>query len=202
MLLNDISNRLGNSYSNLAIFNDNKIVSKFSLSSDKLKSKNILIDLINDQTIFDAINKVIISSVIPSYNKRLFSLAKSVCNNVFFIEDILTKIDIGFEVDNVKEVGSDRIVNSFYAAEVIKDNCIVIDFGTATTFDFISKSRVYLGGLIMPGIRLSLESLAEKTEKLNNVKFTAFDELIGKNTSDAIRAGILYGNLYYDQLCL
>jgi len=100
-----------------------------------------------------------------------------------------------FKVDDVSEVGSDRIANSFYAAELLAGPAIIVDFGTATTFDFISSDREYLGGVIMPGIRLSIESLASKTERLMQIDFKTPNDLIGHNTNDAICAGILYSNL-------
>jgi type III pantothenate kinase len=95
--------------------------------------------------------------------------------------------------DNPREVGADRIVNSVAAYERYHNACIVVDFGTATTFDCVSGRGEYLGGVITPGIGISLDALCAKTAKLPKVELVKPARVIGKTTVHAIQAGSIYG---------
>ena len=88
-----------------------------------------------------------------------------------------------------KEIGDDRLANTIYAKELLKRSVIIIDFGTATTLDVIDKNGVYDGGIITPGIDLSLNILNNKTAKLPLVKFKKTKKIIGHNTKQAIQSG-------------
>jgi type III pantothenate kinase len=185
----------GNTYSNIAFFESEHNYHKDSIATKDIVSMEAFADIFSKLPYKSQVTNVIVSSVVPSKNSLLKAIFKQLSKRVIFIEEIIDQLDMKFNVDNISEVGSDRIANSFYAAEIIKSPAIIIDFGTATTFDFISEKREYLGGVIMPGIRLSIESLASKTEKLTQIDFKTPKELIGHNTNDAICAGILYSNL-------
>ena len=91
------------------------------------------------------------------------------------------------------EVGQDRLVNAFAAKAIYGSPCVIIDFGTAITFDIVSKRGQYLGGLILPGIEISLASLYEKTALLPKVKLKNAPYIIGKDTKNSMRGGILFG---------
>ena len=95
--------------------------------------------------------------------------------------------------DNPKEVGADRIVNSVAAHERVKGGVIVVDFGTATTFDCITPKGEYFGGAIVPGIQVSLDALIQRTAKLPRVEILWPDRVIGRNTVQSIQAGVLHG---------
>jgi type III pantothenate kinase len=95
--------------------------------------------------------------------------------------------------DNPREVGADRIVNSVAAYERYHDLAIVVDFGTATTFDVVSARGEYLGGVITPGVKISLEALFTRTAKLSPVELVKPPRVVGKNTVNAIQAGVFYG---------
>jgi type III pantothenate kinase len=95
--------------------------------------------------------------------------------------------------DNPKEVGADRIVNAVAAYEIYKDAVIVVDFGTATTFDYISKKGEYMGGAIAPGIGISTDALFQRAAKLPRVEITKPRKIVGKNTIESMQAGIFYG---------
>ena len=95
--------------------------------------------------------------------------------------------------DNPKEVGADRIVNAVAAYETYKKAIIVVDFGTATTFDYISPKGEYMGGAIAPGIGISCDALFQRTAKLPRVEITKPKKLVGKNTIDSMQSGIFYG---------
>jgi type III pantothenate kinase len=95
--------------------------------------------------------------------------------------------------DNPREVGADRIVNSVAAYERLHSAAIVIDFGTATTFDYVTAKGEYLGGVIVPGIGISLEALGARTAKLPRVELVRPTRVVGKNTVHAIQSGVVNG---------
>jgi len=94
---------------------------------------------------------------------------------------------------NPKQVGQDRLVNAYAAVMLYKAPLIVVDFGTAVTFDVISKDREYLGGMILPGLAISLDTLAERTALLPKVKLDKPKEFIGRDTKTSMLSGIVYG---------
>jgi type III pantothenate kinase len=103
------------------------------------------------------------------------------------------KTGLVIQVDNPKEVGADRIVNAVGALEEHDGPLIVVDFGTATTFDAITEKAEYKGGIIVPGIKTSADALFEKCAKLPSVEISKPAQVIGKNTIDHIRSGLTYG---------
>jgi type III pantothenate kinase len=103
------------------------------------------------------------------------------------------KTGITVKTDNPSEVGADRLVNAFAAWRRFKASMIVIDFGTATTFDVVSAQGDYLGGVIAPGVNLSLDALHRAAAKLPNVAIQPPDKVIGTNTIGAMQSGIYYG---------
>lgn len=140
------------------------------------------------------IDSVIVSSVVPQLNYPFAHLFKKYFNlSARFIDQSSVPIKIDYEYPN--EIGADRLVNTYAGLRLYPDNnLIIVDFGTATTFDIVAKEGIYLGGIIAPGIMTSLRSLEEKAAKLPHIDLTNTPSLIGKNTVDGIRSGILYGN--------
>jgi type III pantothenate kinase len=96
-------------------------------------------------------------------------------------------------IDNPREVGADRLVNAVAAYDRLGGPCVVVDFGTAITYDAVSAAGEYLGGIISPGAEISIEALSERAAKLPKVELAEPRSLIGKSTVDAIRSGIVYG---------
>ena len=103
--------------------------------------------------------KIIISSVVPSISELLKIILKDFKFEFFFLSEFKRKINIKTKIKNKDSIGDDRIVNIFYAREIYKRSVIIVDFGTATTFDFLDNKGIYSGGVITPGIDLSLQSL-------------------------------------------
>lgn len=137
------------------------------------------------------ISRAMISSVVSS----VFSPLKKAIEKYFRVsawEVEVEKVGIPLLCDNPWEVGADRIANVVAAAQLYKLPAIVVDFGTATTFDVISEKGEYLGGVIAPGVRTAMESLAEKTEALFPVDFKKPASVIGRNTKDGLEAGLFY----------
>ena len=138
--------------------------------------------------------KCIIASVVPEINYNLKKTCISFLKeNPHFVSFNKTKLNIKINLTNKNQVGADRIVNTVAVKSLYNAPTLVIDFGTATTFDVINNSGNYVGGLITPGINLSLQNLFSKTSKLPLVKFKKINSIIGKNTKNAIQNGLYWG---------
>lgn len=141
-----------------------------------------------------AIGQTIISSVVPPLVKILDSFCRKYLGHVPIWVDAKSCAGMPILYSNPAEVGADRIVNAVAAYEKYKKSLIVIDFGTATTFDAISENGEYLGGAISPGIMISAEALFMRASKLPRVEiFRAPETVIGKDTINSIKSGIIYG---------
>jgi type III pantothenate kinase len=141
----------------------------------------------------DAIGGVIISSVVPPVNWTLGEMARIYFGKKALFVEPGVKTGMSVLVDNPLEVGADRIVNGVAAFHKYGGPCIVVDFGTAITFDVISERCEYLGGVIAPGLGISSEALFSRTAKLPRVEIKDPGKVIGTNTVTHIQAGLYYG---------
>jgi type III pantothenate kinase len=141
----------------------------------------------------DSINGVIISSVVPPVNWTLGEMARIYFGQKALFVEPGVKTGMPVLVDNPLEVGADRIVNGMAAFHKYGGPCIVVDFGTAITFDVISEQCEYLGGVIAPGLGISSEALFARTAKLPRVEIKDPGKVIGTNTVTHIQAGLYYG---------
>lgn len=184
---------IGNTETKIFLFDQNfKIKKKWNLLSIKISRKYLYSNmrfLISQRS---KVKKIIFSSVVP----KSFILIKKFLNKeikkvkVIELKQINLKNLIKLRV-NRKQVGSDRLANAIGIMEKNK-NYIVIDFGTATTFDVITNN-IYLGGIIAPGVNLSLENLINKASLIPKIKLNKTSNIIGKNTSDAVKSGFFWG---------
>ena len=141
----------------------------------------------------DAIGGVIISSVVPPVNWTLAEMARIYFGQKALFVEAGVKTGMPVLVDNPLEVGADRIVNGVAAFHKYGGPCIVVDFGTAITFDVISERCEYLGGVIAPGLGIASEALFSRTAKLPRVEIKDPGKVIGTNTITCIQAGLYYG---------
>jgi type III pantothenate kinase len=141
-----------------------------------------------------AVTGIAISSVVPPLDFVLHKMA-----DVYFAVSPLfvTTENCGMPVlyDDPREVGADRIVNAVAAYARHGGPCVVVDFGTATTFDAISKKGEYLGGVIYPGIAISADALFQRAARLRNTEIRKPDKLIGSNPTESIQSGLYHGNI-------
>jgi len=139
------------------------------------------------------VHGAIVASVVPPMNDTVDELLRTLfgVTPVFVGPGVRTGISI--TVDNPKEVGADRIVNAVAAYERARGAAIVVDMGTATTFDYVTAKGEYAGGLIVPGIAISLEALGARTAKLPRVELVRPPRVVGRNTIHAIQAGVIFG---------
>ncbi len=136
---------------------------------------------------------IIASSVVPAMVKTLEDLAQTYFQMNPLIVGPGIKTGMPILYDNPREVGADRIVNAVAAYERYRTATIIVDFGTATTFDYVTQAGEYLGGAIVPGVGISLNALFHKTAKLYRVELVKPPKIVGRNTVNAIQSGIYYG---------
>ncbi|MCD6486807.1 MAG: type III pantothenate kinase [Syntrophobacterales bacterium] len=141
----------------------------------------------------EAIDAVIISCVVPS----MLNILEPLCQKYFHVVPLIVgpgiKTGMPIYYDNPKDVGADRVVNAVAAHEKYEGNLIIVDFGTATTFDYITEKGEYMGGCIAPGVVISSEALFEKASKLPPVEFSRPKFVVARDTVSSIQAGIMFG---------
>ena len=142
-----------------------------------------------------SINKIaLFSSVVPKYQFLLKKLLKKIYKiNLKEIKEKKINKIVKINIKNKNQVGSDRIANAVGAYTKYKTNCIVLDFGTATTFDVVSKSGIYNGGIIAPGVSLSIKSLSKSADQIPDFSIKKQKKVIGKDTIEALYSGFYWG---------
>jgi type III pantothenate kinase len=142
---------------------------------------------------FDDIDASIISSTVPQLSEQWTAMAGRYLGHEMLVVGPSIRTGMPIRIDNPREVGADRLVNAVAAYERVRAACVVVDFGTAITYDAVSAAGEYLGGIISPGAEISIEALSERAAKLPKIELAEPRSLIGKSTVDAIRSGIVYG---------
>ena len=140
------------------------------------------------------IEGAIICSVVPQATNSFSESIRKYLNLEPIIVGPGIKTGLKVNIDNPKELGPDRIANSVAGYLITEADTVVIDLGTATTFDVVSKNKEYLGGSIAPGIKISLDALTLKTASLKSVELDTPNKVIGKNTYEAIQSGLIMGH--------
>lgn len=189
---------VGNTNIVLGMYNGDELAHNWRVSTDKSKTTDEYAVLVGSLFTLAGIRlsdvgSVIISSVVPTMTGVLESLARQ-----FFGKDPLVvgpgiKTGMKIHYDNPREVGADRIVNAVAAYEKYRSPLIIVDFGTATTFDYVNGKGEYCGGAIAPGLMISMEALFQKTSKLPRVEFLMPPSVIARNTVSSMQAGIFFG---------
>ncbi len=185
---------IGNTNITFGLFEQNSFIKEFRLPSDILisqkKYENILSEMFSDYKI----TEIIVASVVDELNEKFINALRTVFSLEPFI--VSSEINAGIKIiaDNEKEVGADRIANASAVAGKYDSAVIVIDFGTATTFDIVNSQKEFCGGIIMPGVKTQLQALCSSTSKLPELKPDKSPVVLGQNTKDAIMAGVIRGH--------
>ncbi len=189
---------VGNTHIVLGVYGQTELLASWRLNTDKERTADELgMFMLN---LFDhaglkagEIEAVIIASVVPPI---MYTLEHSI-KKYFKLDPMIigpgTKTGINIRYQNPKEVGTDRIVNAVAGFELYGGPLIIVDMGTATTFCAVSARGEYLGGVICPGVKISLEALFQKAAKLPRIDLIKPDGVIGKNTVSSMQSGIFYG---------
>lgn len=188
-----LTSDIGNTNITLGLFDDEALVEEFRLASDKdlsLEEYEVLLKSLFKDFKIDG---CIVGSVVEELNNKFMNAVK----NVFEIEPVFltNKINTGVKIktDFPDEVGADRIANAIGAYVLYNKPTIVVDFGTATTFDIINAEGEFIGGIIAPGINLQMKVLNKFTSKLPRIDVAISTKAIGHNTTDAILSGVIRG---------
>ena len=141
----------------------------------------------------EQIDSSIVSSTVPQLGPQWLEMTERYLGHEMLVVGPGFKTGMPLRYDNPREIGADRLVNAVAAYERTQGACIVVDFGTAITYDPVSAEGEYLGGIISPGVEISVEALASRAAKLPKVDLEPPRALIGKSTIEAIRSGVIYG---------
>lgn len=189
---------VGNSNTVLGVYQDRRLRHDWRIATDKQRTVDEYAMLVYQLFALRGVEAkelrdVIVSSVVPSMLNTMEELCKKYFQLVPYVVGAGIKTGMPIRYDNPKEVGADRIVNAVAAYEKTETALIIVDFGTATTFDVISADGSYQGGAISPGIGISAEALFQRTSKLPRVEFLRPTQIVAKNTVQSMQAGIFYG---------
>jgi type III pantothenate kinase len=188
---------VGNTNTVLGVYGGEKLVRHWRIQTEAERTADeygvLLHGLFGASAIEPRIDGVIISCVVPPMQKTV----ETVSRDYLKVEPITvgpgTKTGMPILYDNPKEVGADRIVNAVAAFDRTRDTTIIVDFGTATTFDYVSAKGEYVGGVITPGPGIALDALYQRAAKLYRVEMAKPPRVVGRNTIHAIQSGIVYG---------
>jgi len=189
---------IGNTNIALGIFSNQKLLKQWKIKSDREKTcdeyKVLLMELFSMGRIkAQEIKEIIVSSVVPP----LTPVFQSLCRDLFEMRPMVVgpglKTGLPILYEHPAEVGADRVVASLAAFEKFGGPVVVVDFGTATTFDAVSEKGEYLGGAIAPGIQSAAESLYLKTAKLPRIEIVKPKQAIGRTTVASMQSGLYYG---------
>ena len=190
---------VGNTNTVFAVLDQKNVVRQWRSATDDQRTGDeyfVWLASLMENSSVGRLDGVIISSVVPN---ALFNL-KSLCRRYFELEPLIVgsegcRLPVAARVDEGANVGADRLVNAAAAFAVYGGDLIVVDFGTATTFDVVSSDGSYVGGAIAPGVELSVRVLHEAAAALPHVEVARPDRVVGTNTRDCLHSGIYWGYL-------
>jgi len=174
---------IGNTFIKCGVFENNKIVDRASIKSTKE-----LMGLLTKHSV----SQTVICSVVPQKNKEFVNYLKkhtqAPVQNIHY-----KKTHLKLNVEEPESVGNDRLCNVFGALQLYSSPLIIIDFGTATTYDVVNKKNEFIGGIIAPGVETSTKNLISKAALLKNIDLVFPSSVIGNNTTNNIQSGIMFG---------
>ena len=190
---------VGNTETTAGLFDGTELLRQWRLTTQQERTADEVEMLIRSllgmaDVALGAVRGVAICSVVPGVTPWLVAACRRAFNLEPLVVDARTELPITLDVDEPLTVGADRLVNTLAASHIYRRDCIVVDLGTATTYDCITRDGVFLGGIIAPGVRTSAETLFRRTSKLPATELVAPERLIGRRTEECIRAGVIYGS--------
>jgi type III pantothenate kinase len=198
---------VGNTNVVFGVFDGGKLIGHWRLETDARRTHDeygiLFRQLLSDATVeARQIEAVVVSNVVPPLQFTLQQVGERYFGSKPLFVGPGVKTGMPIVIDNPREVGADRVVNAVAAYEKYREGLIVVDFGTATTFDAVSPKGEYLGGAICPGISISMEALFQNASKLPRVEFAIPPHVVGRNTVHSIQSGLLFGYVaLVDGLC-
>ena len=185
---------IGNTLTKLCLFDESSVIIKeYNIETDKIIKEKNLIKFFKPILSRNIEKKILFSSVVPKAYQKISEFLKVKKYQVYEIKKLSLKNLIKIKINKYNQLGSDRIANAIGAYSLYKKNCLIIDFGTATTFDIVRIPGVYEGGVIAPGVKLSILNLNRFTASLPVFNLEVNSKTYGKNTKEALNAGFLWG---------
>jgi type III pantothenate kinase len=189
---------VGNTHTVLGLYEGTKLIHHFRIQSDRARTEDeyhvLLATLLNVVGLEpEDVDSSILASVVPPLTDKLVRSVRRAFEHDTVVVGPGIKTGMPILAENPKEVGADRIVNSIAAYERVRGGVIVVDFGTATTFDCVSNRGEYLGGAIAPGISLGADALFAKTARLSRIDIARPPHALGRNTVHAMQSGLIFG---------
>ena len=185
---------VGNTTVGIAIFDGDRIVFKNKLTTpDEITEK--FVQSIVKRNVILHISDVIVSSVVPLVDQSLADSMNAIFGKKPLFIDHRTKTGLQIKTDHPHELGADLLAGAVGALHFFSPPVIIIDSGTAITFAVVNRDSEYLGGAILPGVEISIKTLATNAAKLNRINFSVPETIVGRNTEDCIRAGLYYNYL-------
>jgi type III pantothenate kinase len=189
---------VGNTQTHVGAFDGSELVEHWRFSTNREATGDELAITVHDLLAlrgieFSDVDAEAISSVVPRLVPEYRQMFERYLDREALIVGPGTKTGMPIRLDNPRELGADRLVNAVAGYERCRDACVIVDFGTAITYDAVSGSGEYLGGIIAPGIEISIEALTSRAARLPRVDIERPRALIGKSTEASIQSGIVYG---------
>ena len=190
---------VGNTQTHLGMFRDDELVEHWRFATvrfataDELATKLASLLELSDLRLLHDVDSAIVSSVVPTLAHEYEQLMERYLDGNGALVGPSLKTGMPIRIDTPQELGADRLVNAVAAFDRVGGACIAVDFGTAINYDVVSSQGEYLGGVISPGIEISLEALAARAARLPRVDIEKPRHAIGKGTREAIQAGVVYG---------
>jgi type III pantothenate kinase len=189
---------IGNSHTTLGLVEDHAVLDHWRVATDERRTADewavLLRGLLRDSTVGDRVAGVAVCATVPAVlHEWRAMLVRDLGTVPHVVVEPGVRTGVPVLTDNPREVGADRIVNALAAANLYGGPAIVVDFGTATTFDVVSARGEYVGGAIAPGIDISLEALGRRGAQLRKVELLRPRSVIAKNTVEALQSGLVFG---------
>ncbi|NUR06181.1 MAG: type III pantothenate kinase [Nocardioidaceae bacterium] len=189
---------IGNSHTTIGLLDAGDVVDHWRVATDERRTADewgvLVKQLLGDSPVDAALRGVSVCATVPSVLHEWRDMLRMYHGDVpQIIVEPGVRTGVPVLMDNPREVGTDRIINALAASQLFGGPAIVVDFGTATTFDVVSAKGEYVGGAIAPGIDISLEALGRRGAQLRKVEMVRPRSVIAKNTVEAMQSGILYG---------
>jgi len=188
---------IGNTTITAGVYQKDKLLACWRLASDKKRSEDeygvMLLNFMKHAGLHGKLSGAAISSVVLPLTERIKFAIEKYLDVKTLVVNYKTNLGMEIAIDNPEEAGPDRIVNAFAASKLYRQPVIVVDFGTATTFDIVADNK-FVGGMITAGIKIQADALSNFTSRLPNVKIEAPKKAIGKNTVDAMLSGLVRGH--------
>jgi len=189
---------IGNSHTTIGLLDDGDVVDHWRVATDERRTADewgvLLKSLLNDSPVPGALRGVSVCATVPAVLHEWRDMLRMYHGDVpQVIVEPGVRTGVPVLMDNPREVGTDRIINALAASQLFGGPAIVVDFGTATTFDAVSARGEYVGGVIAPGIEISVEALGVRGAQLRKIEVARPRAVIGKNTVEAMQAGIVFG---------